>query len=146
MRFHVCWFRAATEDAAAIRSVATSGAREREDWPHLVLPGVDGPDMNTLERLARPRRAKGSSKIGGELLDRSKMSDSPFTAVSQVAPEFVQVLAALDEAAAGALAREWAGAIDGLSEEAAGQLVRQMAEFARQAAKSGKPVLELDIM
>src|SRR5438270_14041105 len=105
MRFYVCWFLAAAEDAAAVRSVAASGARQREEWPHLVLPGVDGPDLNKLERLARPKRAKGSSKIGGELLDRSKMSDTPFTAVSRVSPEFVEILAA--HARASSPARAW---------------------------------------
>src|SRR5262245_52174763 len=70
MRFYVCWFLAEAEDAAAIRTVATSGERKKEEWPHLVLPGVDAPDINKLERLARPKRPKGSSKIGGAFLDR----------------------------------------------------------------------------
>jgi hypothetical protein len=146
MRFYVCWFLAGAEDAAAIRSVATSGARKVEEWPHLILPVVDAPDVNKLERLARPKRPKGSSKIGGEFLDRSKMTDTPFTAVSRVAPEFVEVLAALDEPAAGELARAWAGALEGVSEETVIPLVSRMVEFARQAAQAGKPVLELDIM
>jgi hypothetical protein len=146
MRFYVCWFLAAVEDAAAIRSVATTGARKREEWPYLVLPGVDGPDMNKLDRLARPKRAKGETKIGGELLDRGKMSDTPFTAVSRVAPELVQILAALDQSAMSELARAWAGAVEGVTEEAAVDLIRQMMEFARQAVQAGKPVLELIIM
>jgi hypothetical protein len=146
MRFYVCWFLAAAEDAGAIRSVATSGARKREEWPHLVLPGVDAPDMNQLEHLARPKRAKGSSKIGGELLDRGSLSDTPFSAVSRVSPEFVQMLAGLDEPGTAMLAQGWAAAVEGVTEEAMVQLVRQMAEFARQATQAEKPVLELDIM
>ncbi len=146
MRFYVCWFLAEAEDATAIRSIATSRARQLEEWPHLILPGVDGPEVNTLERLARPKRPKGSSGIGGELLARSKMSDTPFTAVSRVPPEFVQALAALDEPAAAALARAWAGAVEDVTEEAVVQLVQRMAEFARQAIQAGKPVLELDLM
>jgi hypothetical protein len=146
MRYLVGWFLAPAEDAGAIRSTVTTEARKRDEWPHLLLPGVDGPDVNKLEKLARPRRPKGSSKVGGELLDRGKMSDTPFTAVSRVAPEFVQALAALDGPAAGELARGWAAVIDGVTEQAATQLVTRMGEFARQAAAAGLPVLELDVM
>jgi hypothetical protein len=146
MRYLVCWFLAPAADAGAIRSTATTQARKRDEWLHLVLSGVDGPDVNKLEKLARPRRPKGSSKVGGELLDRGQMSDTPFTAVSRVAPEFVQALAALDGPAAGELGRAWAGAIDGVAEGAAAQLVARMGEFARQAAAAGLPVLELDVM
>jgi hypothetical protein len=146
MRYLVCWFLAPADDAAAIRSTVTTQARKREEWPHLVLPGVDGPDVNKLEKLARPKRPKGSSRIGGELLDRGKASDIPFTVVSRVAPEFLQALAALGDAAAGELGRGWAAAVDGVAEDAAAGLVGQMAEFARRAAAAGLPVLELDIM
>jgi hypothetical protein len=146
MRYLVCWFLAPREDAGAIRSIARSGASERERWPHLVVPGVDGPDMNKLERLARPKRPKGSSRIGGELLDRGKFTDTPFTAVSLVSPEFVQVLSALDGPAIEGLGRAWAGAIEGVTEEAATQLVFRLAEFARQAEQTGQLILELDVM
>ena len=146
MRYLVCWFLAPPGDAAAIRSTVTTQARRRDEWPHLVLPGVDGPDVNKLERLARPKRPKGSSKVGGELLDRGKMTETPFTAVSRVAPEFVQALAALDGPAAGELGRGWAGAIDGVTEAAAADVVARSAEFARRAAADGRPILELDVM
>ena len=146
MRYLVCWFLAPAGDAAAIRSTSTSESRSRDEWPHVVLPGVDGPDVNKLEKLARPKRPKGSSKIGGELLDRGKMTDTPFTAVSRVAPEFLQALAALDGPAAGELGRGLAAAIYGVTEDAATKLVGQMAAFARQATKAGLPVLELDVM
>jgi hypothetical protein len=146
MGFYVCLFLARAEEAAAIRSVVTTGARPREAWPHLVVPKVDGPDMNKLERLARPKRAKGSSRLGGVLLDRSKLTDTPFTAVSQMTPEFVNALAALDAAAAQELARAWAGAIDGVTEEEAARLVREMADFACRAIDTGLPMLELVCM
>ena len=146
MRYLVCWFRAPVTDAAAIRTTVTTKARKREDWTHLVLPGVDGPDVNKVERLARPKRPKGSSKVGGELLDRGKMTDTPFTSVSRVAPEFLQALTALDEPATAELGRGWAGAIDGVEEEAATKLVASMADFARQAASADDPVLQLDVM
>jgi hypothetical protein len=146
MRYMVCWFLAPAGDAAAIRSTVTTEARRRDEWPHLVLAGVDGPDVNALEKLARPKRPKGSSKVGGELLDRGKMTDTPFTAVSRVAPEFVAALAALDGPAAGALGGGWAQAVDGVTEAAAADLVGRMAEFARRAAADGVPVLELDVM
>jgi hypothetical protein len=146
MPFYVCWFQAPAAEAAAIRSVVTSGERKREEWPHLILPGVDAPDVNKLEKLARPKRAKTESKIGGTLLDRGKMTDSPFTAVSQVSPEFLQKLLAVDTAALADLARPWAAAIEGVKEEAANQLLQNMAQFARQAEQAGKPVLQLDIM
>jgi hypothetical protein len=146
MRYLVCWFLAPAGDAPAIRSTVTTQARKREEWPHLVLPGVDGPDVNRLEKLARPKRPKGSSRIGGELLDRGKTSDTPFTAVSRVAPEFLQALSILDGAAAGELGRGWAATVDGVDEDAAARLVGQMSEFARRAAAAGLPVLELDVM
>ena len=146
MRVYVYWFLAAVEDAAAIRSVATTKARQRQEWPRLVVPGVDGPDMNKLERLARPKRAKGSTKFGGVLLDRSKLTDTPFTAVSQIGPEFVQLLAALEAPAIADLGGAWAKAIDGVPEDGAVLLVGQLAEFARQSAQVGLPVLELVVM
>jgi hypothetical protein len=146
MRYLVCWFQAPPEDAAAIRSTVMSKTHSRDEWPHLVVPGVDGPDLNNLEKLARPKRPTGSSRIGGKLLDRGKMTDTPFTAVSRVAPEFVAALAALDPPAVKELGRGWAAVIDGVSEEAAIELVNQMVVFARQAGEAGQSVLELDVM
>jgi hypothetical protein len=144
MRFYACWFLADPGDASAIRSIATTKEHKLEEWPHLILPGVDSPDVNTLERLARPKGTKG--RTGGTLLVRSNLTATPFTAVSLVAEWFVQRLAALDDPSLLDLARRWAGAIEGVTEEAAAGLVRDMAEFARRAEEEGKPVLQLDVM
>jgi len=114
-----------------------------DEWPHLIVPGVDGPDMNKLEKLARPKRPKGSSRIGGVLLDRGKATDEPFTAVSQLTPEFAAALAGLDEKAVAELGKSWFESIDGAAEEDAVGLVRQMREFSQSAASAGLPVLEL---
>ena len=143
MRVFVWLFRAAAGDAPAIRSVVTTEARRFDEWPHLAVPGVDGPDLNKLEKLARPKRPKGSSRVGGVLLDRGKLTDEPFTAVSQFSPEFAAALAGLDDAAAAGLAAGWSGVIDGVTEEHAAGLLRRMREFARGAAEAGLPVLEL---
>ncbi|MFO0825342.1 MAG: hypothetical protein U0792_19855 [Gemmataceae bacterium] len=146
MGFYVCWFIAAVEDAKAIRSIATTKARKLDEWPHLILPGVDGPDMNKAEKFVRPRRPKGSAKIGGVLLDRGKMTEEPFTAVSQMNPEYLEALVKLDETGLLAVAKQWSASIDRVSEEAAAKLLRSMAELAKTATKSGKPVLELVVM
>jgi hypothetical protein len=143
MGVYVWLFLAPVKDAAAIRTTVTTKERKREEWPHLVVKGVDGPDMNKLEKLVRPKRGKGTSKLGGEMLDRSKMTDDPFTAVSTMTPEFVAALAALDALAAEAMGKAWAAALDNVPEEHAVALVNQMAEFARKATKAGSPVLEL---
>jgi hypothetical protein len=143
MRVFVWLFQAEVKDASAIRSTVTTLARQQEEWKHLAIPGVDGPEMNKLEKLARPKRPKGSSKLGGELLDRSKVTDTPFTAVSTMTPEFVAALAALDAAAAEAMGKAWAEQLDGVTEEHAVKLVSEMAEFARTATRAGSPVLEL---
>lgn len=142
----VCWFLAPITDAAAIRSTITTEARKRDEWRHLVVRGVDGPDLNQLEKLLRPKRPKGSSRIGGELLERSKMFDTPFTAVSRVSPEFLQALTNLGNEAINDLGRRWAGVINDVTEEAAIRLVGQMVEFARQASQTDQSVLELDVM
>jgi hypothetical protein len=99
--------------------------------------------MNKLEKLARPKRPKGSSRLGGELLDRGKVTDTPFTAVSTMTPEFVAALAALDAPAAETMGKAWAAQLDNVSEAHAVGLVNQMADFARKATKAGSPVLEL---
>jgi len=143
MPIFVWLFQAEAADAPAIRSIVTTKSRRFDEWPHLVVPGVDGPDMNKLEKLARPKRPKGSSRLGGALLDRGKLTEEPFTAVSQLTPEFSAVLASLDDSAAAELGRAWSGAIDGVPQEDAIALVRQMAEFARGAATAGVTVLEL---
>lgn len=143
MRVFVWLFHAAVEEAPAIRSIVTTQARRFDEWPHLAVPGVDGPDLNELEKLARPKRPKGSSRIGGALLDRGKLTEEPFTAVSQLAPEFVAALAGLDDPAADALGKAWSDSIDGVPERDAAQLVRQMGEFVRRGAAAGLPVLEL---
>lgn len=145
MSYLVCLFIAPESDAAAIRSTATSTARQRAEWPHLVVPGVDGPDMNKLEKLARSKRPKGSSRLGGKLLDKSKLTAEPFTAVSTVTPEFLHALLALDDAGLVALGTAWATAVD-IGEATAVQTVCHMADFARQAAAAGLPVLELVVM
>jgi len=143
MPIFVWLFQAEAEDAPAIRSIVKTKERRFEEWPHIALPGVDGPDLNKLEKLARPKRPKGSSRLDGALLDRGKLTEEPFTAVSQLTPEFAAALASLDDPAAAELGRAWSGAIDRVSEEEAIALVRQMAEFARGAATAGLPVLEL---
>jgi len=96
-----------------------------------------------LQKLARPKRPKGSSRIGGVLLDRGKATDEPFTAVSQLTPEFAAALAGLDEKAVAELGKSWFESIDGVAEEDAVGLVRQMREFSQSAASAGLPVLEL---
>lgn len=146
MRVFVWWLQAPVSDAGAIRSTIASEDRKRSEWPHVALPGVDGPDMNKLEKLARPKRPKGSAKIGGVLLDKSKLTATPFTAVSQMNPEYLQALTALDEAGLAALAAAWVKVIDRVEEKHALELVTQMAAFARQAAEKGSPVLELVAM
>jgi hypothetical protein len=140
---YVWLFQADVKDAAAIRSTVTTKSRKQDEWPHLVVPGVDGPEMNKLEKLARPKRGKGTSKLGGELLDRSKVTDDPFTAVSTMTPEFVAALAALDGSAAETMGKAWAAELDGVNEQHAIGLVKQMAEFCRKATRAGSPVLEL---
>jgi len=146
MRLFVTWFLADVAEAKAIRSIATTKERKREEWPHVPLRGVDGPDMNKLERLARPKRAKTESKIGGIMLDKSKLTADPFTVVSQVSPELLQKLVSLDQAALAELGRGWAQSTHDLPEDHAMALVQSMADFARQAAEAGKPVLELVVM
>jgi hypothetical protein len=143
MRVFVWLFQAEVKDASAIRSTVTTQARQQQEWTHLAIPGVDGPEMNKLEKLARPKRPKESSKLGGELLDRSKVTDTPFTAMSTMTPEFVAALAALNAAAAEAMGKAWAEQLDGVTEKHAVKLVREMAEFARTATRAGSPVLEL---
>ena len=99
--------------------------------------------MNKLEKLARPKRGKGSSRLGGELLDRSKVTDTPFTAVSTMTAEFVAALAALDGPAAEAIGKAWAAQLDGVTEQHAIDLVGKMSEFARKAQGARSTVLEL---
>ena len=108
-------------------TTVTTKERKREEWPHLVVKGVDSADMNKLEKLARPKRGKGTSKIGGEFLDRGKITDTPFTGVSTMTPEFVAALAALDAPAAEAMGKAWAAQLDGVTEDHAVDQVKQMA-------------------
>lgn len=145
-RYLVCWFLAPVEDAEAIRSTLASGDRKREEWTHLVVPGVDGQDMNVLEKLLRPKRPKGSSRIGGQILDRSKLTAEPFTCVSQVSPEFVHALSSLSPSSLPPLALSFSTSIDGVSESSALALLQSLCDFSRQALDSGQPVLELDMM
>lgn len=143
MRVFLWLFHAKVEEAAAIRAIVTTQARRFDEWPHLAVPGVDGPDLNKLEKLARPKRPKGSSRLGGLLLDRGKLTEEPFTAVSQLTPEFVEALAGLDDPAADALGKAWSNAIDGVPEAHAVQLVLQIGGFVRRGVAAGLPVLEL---
>jgi hypothetical protein len=146
MRVYLYWFLAAVEDAVAIRSTATGGGRSCEEWTHLVVPGVDADDLNTLEKLARPKRRRGESRIGGVILDRSKMTATPFTAVSRVGDDFLRVLTSINEPESLRLAVAWSGAIEGVSEEQAVETVRRLAEFASRAVEAGLPVLQLDVL
>ncbi len=150
MNFYACWFLADVEDAAAIRSI-TAKKRELAEWPHLILKGADGPDINKLESLTRPKKKKGEPAgkrfaAGGKLLNRGKMTDDPFTCVSQVDAEFTQRLMALDAAGVAELAGKWVEVIDRVKPSAAEELIQAMADFARQAEKAGKPVLQLDVL
>ena len=142
MRYLVCWFLAPETEAAAVRSIALEGPAAREKWPHLVVPHVDGFDVNKLEKIARPKRGKGTTRLGGILLDRSKMTAEPFTSVCRVSPEFVAALAVFDERKIEESGRAWSEAIENVAEETAIRLVTSMAQFARSAQTSGLPVLE----
>lgn len=146
MRYLVCWFLAPETEAAAIRAIALEGPAAREQWPHLVVPHVDGFDVNKLEKIARPKRGKGTTRLGGTLLDRSKMTAEPFTSVCRVSPEFVAALALFDEAKIAESGRVWSAAIDNVPEATAIRLVASMVEFARGAEAAGVPVLELNVM
>ena len=64
MRVFVWLFHAAVEDAPGIRSILTTKARDFAEWPHLVVPGVDGPDMNDqLGSLANAQRLRGPDAV-----------------------------------------------------------------------------------
>lgn len=148
-RFHVCWLAADEVDGAAIRIAATAGEtgeRRLSDWPHLVLRGVDGQDVNKLERLVRPKRKGERLPVGGKLLVRGKMTEEPFTCVSLVEASFLQALDNLTDQQLTEHADAWAQKIEGVTSEAARQLLGQMAAFARQAREAAKPVLQLDVL
>jgi hypothetical protein len=144
MSFYAAWVLAEQADAAAVRTTVTTKEHQLEEWEHLILKGVDGPEINKLERLVRPRVKGKKVTMGGQLLVRGKFTDEPFTCVSRVAPEFVDRLASMSTEEVTTLATQWQKQVVDQTVDALIKLVQAMAAFAAKAKQAFMPVLQLD--
>jgi hypothetical protein len=146
MRIFVYWFLVETPDKAEAKrlSAAISAKASLDAWPQRLTTGViDGVDLNKLESLLRPKKAKGESKrpgVGGKHL-LGMDPDKPI--VSHVNDSFLEHLAAIDSPAE--VLERWRAA-DGLESTKPADLQALLGEliaFAKRAR--GKPVLQVDV-
>jgi hypothetical protein len=146
MRIFVYWFLVETPDKAEAKrlSAAISAKASLDAWPRRLTTGViDGVDLNKLESLLRPKKAKGEPKrpgVGGKHL-LGMDPDKPI--VSHVNDSFVESLAAIESP--DDVLERWRAA-DGLETTKPADLRALLGElitFAKRA--SGKPVLQVDV-
>jgi hypothetical protein len=135
------WFLAGVEEADAVASVA-AGEHSFDDWPHLSIP------------LRRAELAALYAALTDA--DTSAQPSSPRTPAGLLAVEVDagMIVTRVPEAAVAALAEmtprtappvmaAWSEAIAHDEPDALGEILSDLAAFARDAAGSGRPVLEL---
>ena len=131
------WFLAGEEDADAVASVA-SGEHSFDDWPHLSVP----PRRAELAALYRAltETAPADPRTPAGLLAVEVDAGMIVTRVPEAA---VAALAEMTPRTAPPVMAAWSEAIAHDEPGALGEILSDLAAFARDAAESGRPVLEL---
>jgi hypothetical protein len=134
----VRWLLADEADMYAILDdVIRDGGLKR--WPHINAANFDATHITELERLVLPD-GKPFSEITS--MTRARMTVS----LARVEPVFVNKLVGLPENELDALAKKWAEKLGRSMGDVARQFLGALATFARQAEKTGKPVLRIFVV
>ncbi|GAA2894505.1 hypothetical protein GCM10010472_61390 [Pseudonocardia halophobica] len=131
------WFLAGEDEADAVASVA-SGEHSFDDWPHLSIP-LRRSELAALYAAltevgpADPRSPAGLLAVE---VDAGMI-------VTRVPAAAIEALAEMTPRTAPPVMAAWSEAIAHDEPDALGEILSDLAAFARDAAESGRPVLEL---
>ncbi|MFC5949901.1 hypothetical protein ACFQH9_16635 [Pseudonocardia lutea] len=131
------WFLAGEHEADAVASVA-SGEHSFDDWPHLSIP-LRRAELAALYAAltdARPPDPRSPAGLLAVEVDVGMI-------VTRVPEAAVAALAELTPRTAPPVMAAWSQAIAHDEPDALGEILSDLAAFARDAAGSGRPVLEL---
>ncbi|MFR9802861.1 hypothetical protein ACL02T_11230 [Pseudonocardia sp. RS010] len=131
------WFLAGEEEADAVASVA-SGEHSFDDWPHLSVPLHRGELAALYAALTdtRPADRGGPAGLLAVEVDAGMI-------VTRVPAAAIEALAEMTPRTAPPVMAAWSEAIAHDEPDALGEILSDLAAFARDAAESGRPVLEL---
>ncbi|GAA4681302.1 hypothetical protein GCM10023215_13760 [Pseudonocardia yuanmonensis] len=131
------WFLAGEEEADAVASVA-SGEHSFDDWPHLSVP-LRRTELAALYAAltdAEPADPRSPAGLLAVEVDAGMV-------VTRVPEAALAALAEMTPRTAPPVMAAWSEAIAHDEPEALGEILSDLAAFARDAAGSGRPVLEL---
>lgn len=146
------WFIADESEAEAIASIVETEAHDFEDWPHLAMKGIIESQLMALWGVLQGKSGEWPNIIGDVLYQAGEAGEEGFgedgaILVTSVHPEFVQALSKQTDSLA-QMVETWLAdeSMDGWTAEDATAILREMSEFARDAEKAGKPVLQLVVV
>ncbi|MEU7818681.1 hypothetical protein [Pseudonocardia sp. NPDC049154] len=131
------WFLAGEHEADAVASVA-SGEHPFDDWPHLSIPLRRSELASLYAALTEAGPADPRSPAG--LL---AVEVDAGMIVTRVPAAAIEALAEMTPRTAPPVMAAWSEAIAHDEPDALGEILSDLAAFARDAAESGRPVLEL---
>jgi hypothetical protein len=131
------WFLAGENEADAVASIA-SGERSFDEWPHLSVP-LHRAELAVLHAaLTEPAPTDGPLPPG---LLAVEVDEGMI--VTRVPAPVVEALAEMTPRTAPRVIDAWSAGIDHREPDALGEILTELAAFARAAAETGRPVLEL---
>lgn len=131
------WFLAGEHEADAVASVA-SGEHSFDDWPHLSIP-LRRTELAALYAAlteAGPADPRSPAGLLAVEVDAGMI-------VTRVPAAAIEALAEMTPRTAPPVMAAWSEAIAHDEPDALGEILSDLAAFARDAAESGRPVLEL---
>src|SRR5262245_19769620 len=137
------WFLADEAEAEAVASIASDDEHSFEDWPHLQIRSVGEMELMSLRGVLLSRPGENEDFHGDTL--HQDYHEEGGVAVSRVAPEFINELAAVRANQVGRIAEQWHGCepVAEWERPTVTAVLREMIAFARRANREGKPVLQL---
>ncbi|MCE0767583.1 hypothetical protein LWC35_32490 [Pseudonocardia kujensis] len=150
------WFLAGEHEADAVASVA-SGEHSFDDWPHLSIPlrrselaalyaalsdtGPADPPTDTAPADTAPTDTAPAERRAPAGLLAVEVDAGMI--VTRVPAAAIEALAEMTPRTAPPVMAAWSEAIAHDEPDALGEILSDLAAFARDAAESGRPVLEL---
>ncbi|MCE3554558.1 hypothetical protein LWC33_24265 [Pseudonocardia sp. RS11V-5] len=131
------WFLAGEHEADAVASVA-SGEHSFDDWPHLSVP-LRRSELAALYAAltdSGPVDPRAPAGLLAVEVDAGMI-------VTRVPAAAIEALAEMTPRTAPPVMAAWSEAIAHDEPDALGEILSDLAAFARDAAESGRPVLEL---
>jgi hypothetical protein len=136
------WFLATEDEADAVASIA-AGEHSFDDWPHLSVPLRRAELAVLYEALTDGSGAAAAQAAGSAPAGLLAVEVDEGMIVIRVPAPVVEALAEMTPRTAPPVMAAWSAGIGHDEPDALGEVLSDLAAFARDAAESGRPVLEL---